>query len=78
MKAKIYVNRHIVRDNAKGLPYKDPISIRTSKGTTHASGVMLNGPSIMYYDANHCPRVWLETQYEWLNVSTYVKTGLQG
>jgi len=66
MKARIYVNRHVVRQNEKTGQHAPPICIRTYKGVRRVHKIVIKGPSVMYYSPDKplpCgARVWLETE----------------
>lgn len=65
MKKRIHVNQHVIRRNHKTGETTPPISIKTSRGATNATEVVIQGPSTVVYRPDKplsCgARVWLET-----------------
>jgi hypothetical protein len=65
MKAKIYINRHIINRNKKTGTDQPPITIRTSKGILKARRVDFKEGSVVYRPDNPLScgaTVWIEVQ----------------
>lgn len=65
MITRIHVNQHIIRKNRKYGMDNPPITVRTSKSTTRAHTVEIQGPSTIVYRPDRplsCgARLWIET-----------------
>ena len=72
MIARVIVNRHIVKKNAKEGADEPCLSIRTSKGVEYAKEVILEKDWILKQDFINSPcsgaRVWLEGKRENLEI----------
>ena len=70
MKAKIHVNQHKIRNNAKTGKKEPVITVKTYKSNEYASSVSINGPSVLIYSPDKplsCgAKVWIEAEYETL------------
>ena len=68
MKARVIVNRHIVKQNKKDGEDRPCISIKTYKGTEYAKEVILKDSWILKQDFENPPcsgaTIWLEGEYE--------------
>ena len=68
MKAKIHINRHKIRSNAKNGESVPVITVKTYRSNEYASNVRINGPSEVVYSP-HRPlscgaKVWIEADYD--------------
>ena len=80
MKARIHVNQHNIKWNAKmrgtrpgGVTYRRPvITVKTYKSNEYADSVEINGPSRVIYSPDKplsCgARVWIECKYSDLDL----------
>ena len=79
MKAKIHINQHNIKWNAKnewdcgGVTYRRPvITVKTYKSNEYADEVVINGPSRVVYSPDKplsCgARVWIECKYSDLDL----------
>ena len=68
MKAKIHVNQHQIRSNAKNNERFPVITVKTYKSNEYAMSVKINGPSVVVYSPDKplsCgAKVWIEATYE--------------
>lgn len=68
MIARIVINKHIVKANAKNGTNDAPISIQTSRGVERAHEVYLSGPAKLVYRPDKPLKcgasVWLEVRRE--------------
>ncbi len=69
MKARVHVNMHNIRWNAKHEDDKRPvITVKTYKSNEYADTVKINGPSRVVYSPDKPlsggARVWIECDYE--------------
>jgi len=68
MKAKIHINQHKVRSNAKTGEREPVITVKTYKSNEYATHVTIGGPSRVVYSPDKplsCgAKVWIEAQYE--------------
>ena len=68
MKAKIHINRHKIRSNAKNGEREPVITVKTYKSNEYAMSVKINGPSVVVYSPDKplsCgAKVWIEATYE--------------
>lgn len=73
MKARIHINMHIIRANAKHGTDDPAISIKTYKSNRRAKEVAINGPSKVVYRPDKplsCgARVWIECDDNDIEVS---------
>jgi|TARA_R110000787_G_scaffold137136_3_gene249881 hypothetical protein len=68
MKARIHINRHKIRSNAKNGESVPVITVKTYRSNEYASNVRINGPSEVVYSP-HRPlscgaKVWIEADYD--------------
>ena len=68
MKARIRINRHKIRSNAKNGESVPVITVKTYRSNEYASNVRINGPSEVVYSP-HRPlscgaKVWIEADYD--------------
>ena len=67
MKAKIHINRHKIRSNAKNGESVPVITVKTYRSNEYASNVRINGPSEVVYSPDKplsCgAKVWIEADY---------------
>ena len=68
MKARIHINRHKIRSNAKNGESVPVIPVKTYRSNESASNVRINGPSEVVYSP-HRPlscgaKVWIEADYD--------------
>lgn len=79
MIARIVINKHIVKKNAKHGTNEPPISIQTSRGVERAHEVFIGGTSRLVYRPDNPLKcgasVWIETTYETLKQTTYEEPG---
>ena len=82
MKARIHVNQHNIKWNAKNYKWAGPnydnlylrpvITVKTYKSNEYADSVEINGPSKLIYSPDKplsCgARVWIECEYEDLDI----------
>ena len=69
MKARVHVNRHHIRWNAKHKDEMRPVlSVKTHKSNEYTDAVEINGPSKVLYSPDKplsCgAKVWIECDYE--------------
>ena len=68
MKAKIHVNQHKIRKNAKTGEREPVITVKTYKSNEYAMTVRVNGPSTVVYSPDKplsCgAKGWIEAEYE--------------
>jgi hypothetical protein len=68
MKAKIHINQHKIKSNAKTGGREPVITVKTYKSNEYATRVTINGPSEVVYSPDKplpCgARVWIEAGYE--------------
>jgi len=68
MKAKIHINRHKIRSNAKNGESVPVITVKTYRSNEYASNVRINGPSEVVYSPDKplsCgAKVWIEADYD--------------
>ena len=68
MKAKIHINQHIIRANAKNDERNPVITVKTYKSNEYAHKICINGPSEVIYSPDKplsCgAKVWIEANYE--------------
>ena len=68
MKAKVHVNQHKIRSNAKTAEREPLITVKTYKSKEYASTGEINGPSKIVYSPDKplsCgAKVWVEAEYE--------------
>ena len=68
MKAKIHVNQHKIRKNAKTGEREPVITVKTYNSNEYAMTVRGNGPSTVVYSPDKpltCgAKVWIEAEYE--------------
>jgi len=68
MKAKIHVNQHKIRKNAKTGEREPVITVKTYKSNEYATYVTIDGPSKVVYSPDKplsCgAKVWIEAEYE--------------
>ena len=68
MKAKIHINRHKIRSNAKNGEREPVITVKTYKSNEYAMSVKINGPSVVVYSPDKplsCgAKVWIEADYD--------------
>ena len=68
MKAKVHVNQHKIRSNAKTGEREPVITVKTYKSNEYASTVEINGPSKIVYSPDKplsCgAKVRVEAEYE--------------
>lgn len=68
MKAKVHVNQHRIRSNAKTGAREPVITVKTYKSNEYATRVRINGPSEVVYSPDKplsCgAKVWIEAEYD--------------
>ena len=68
MKAKVHVNQHRIRSNAKTGAREPVITVKTYKSNEFATRVRINGPSEVVYSPDKplsCgAKVWIEAEYD--------------
>ena len=68
MKAKVHVNQHRIRSNAKTGAREPVITVKTYKSNEYATRVRINGPSEVEYSPDKplsCgAKVWIEAEYD--------------
>ena len=68
MKARIHINRHKIRSNAKNGESVPVITVKTYRSNEYASNVRINGPSEVVYSPDKplsCgAKVWIEADYD--------------
>lgn len=68
MKARIHINRHKIRSNAKNGESVPVITVKTYRSNEYASNVRINGPSEVVYSPDRplsCgAKVWIEADYD--------------
>ena len=68
MKARIHINRHKIRSNAKNGESVPVITVKTYQSNEYASNVRINGPSEVVYSPDRplsCgAKVWIEADYD--------------
>jgi|TARA_R110000823_G_scaffold144509_1_gene274664 hypothetical protein len=68
MKARIHINQHKIRSNAKTGEREPVITVKTYKSNEYATDVMIDGPSKLVYSPDKplsCgAKVWIEAKYE--------------
>jgi len=68
MKAKVHVNQHRIRSNAKTGSREPVITVKTYKSNEYATRVRINGPSEVVYSPDKplsCgAKVWIEAEYD--------------
>ena len=68
MKAKVHINQHRIRSNAKTGDREPVITVKTYKGNEYATSVRINGPSEVVYSPDKplsCgAKVWIEAEYD--------------
>ena len=72
MKAKVHVNQHRIRSNAKTGAREPVITVKTYKSNEYATRVRINGPSEVVYSPDKplsCgAKVWIEAEYDALEL----------
>jgi|TARA_R110000824_G_scaffold100098_2_gene237976 hypothetical protein len=67
MKAKVHINQHKIRRNAKTGDREPVITVKTYKSNEYATSVRINGPSKVVYSPDRplsCgAKVWIEAEY---------------
>ena len=65
MKTVIHVNQHVIRRNRKTGERNPPLTVKTYKGNTKATRVLIGDSTIVTYEPDHplkCGAVcWVET-----------------
>ena len=68
MKAKVHINQHRIRSNAKTGDREPVITVKTYKSNEYATSVRINGPSEVVYSPDKplsCgAKVWIEAEYD--------------
>jgi hypothetical protein len=68
MKARVHVNQHRIRSNAKTGAREPVITVKTYKSNEYATRVRINGPSEVVYSPDKplsCgAKVWIEAEYD--------------
>ena len=68
MKARIHINQHKIRRNAKTGEREPVITVKTYKSNEYATDVTIDGPSKLVYSPDQplsCgAKVWIEAEYE--------------
>tara|TARA_R110000824_G_scaffold72083_1_gene184174 strand:+ start:96 stop:317 length:222 start_codon:yes stop_codon:yes gene_type:complete len=68
MKARIHINQHKIRSNAKTGEREPVITVKTYKSNEYATYVNIDGPSKLVYSPDNplsCgAKVWIEAKYE--------------
>ena len=68
MKARIHINRHKIRSNAKNGESVPVITVKTYRSNEYASNVRINGPSEVVYSPDRplsCgAKVWIAADYD--------------
>ena len=68
MKAKVHINQHKIRSNAKTGDREPVITVKTYKSNEYATTVLINGPSRVVYSPDKplsCgAKVWIEAEYD--------------
>ena len=74
MRAKIHINQHKIRHNAKTGAREPVITVKTYKSNDYASRVRIDGPSEVVYSPEKplsCgAKVWIEAEYGELELLT--------
>lgn len=74
MKARIHVNQHNIRHNARSDDRKDVLTVKTYKENRYCSEVVINGPSKVVYSPvkplSCGARVWIECDAEDIELIT--------
>lgn len=67
MKAKIHINQHVIRANAKNSESNPVITVKTYKSNEYGHKVSIDGPSVVIYSPDKplsCgAKVWIEADY---------------
>jgi len=73
MKARIHVNQHVIKSNAKTGASEPVFTVKTYKSNTLANEVSIDGPSKLVYSPDNplsCgARVWIETDSSFVTIT---------
>tara|TARA_R110000824_G_scaffold241573_2_gene430307 strand:- start:1853 stop:2077 length:225 start_codon:yes stop_codon:yes gene_type:complete len=74
MRARVHINQHRIRSNAKSGAREPVITVKTYKSNEYADNVRINGPSEVVYSPEKplsCgAKVWIEADYGDLELRT--------